>query len=91
LRNRTQVGREIRSHYTKWAIYGIALGLLGLFSVDNWAHVGGLAGGFAVAYVAGTPVHASRVGEEFWKALAGASVLATAFCFWEMYLQFTGA
>jgi len=90
LRNRTQVGRDIRSHYVKWAIYGIAFGLLGIFSVDNWAHIGGLAGGMAVAYVAGTPVHSSRLGEQVWKALATVAVLLTAFSFWEMYVQFIG-
>jgi rhomboid protease GluP len=89
LHNRTNVGQQIRAFYIKWAIYGIALGLLPFFSIDNWAHLGGLAGGFGVAYIAGTPVHASRTGEQFWKALATIAVLLTAFSFWQMYMQFT--
>jgi rhomboid protease GluP len=88
LRNRTNVGQQIRAFYIKWAIYGIALGLLPFFSIDNWAHLGGLAGGFSVAYVAGTPVHASRIGEQLWKTLATIAVLLTAYSFWQMYMLF---
>ena len=91
LRNRTQVGRDIRAQYVKWAIYALAFGLLGIFSVDNWAHIGGVAGGLAVAYVAGTPVHSSRAMEQCWKALATVAVLLTAFSFWQMYMQFTAS
>jgi rhomboid protease GluP len=91
MRNRTEVGRQIRAFYVKWAIYGIVLGLLPIFNIDNWAHLGGLAAGFAVAYVAGTPVHSSRVGERFWQVVALACVLLTAYSFWIVYMQFTAS
>jgi rhomboid protease GluP len=91
MRNRTEVGRQIRSFYVKWAIYGIAIGLLPGFNIDNYAHLGGLAAGISVAYVAGTPVHSSRILERFWQVLAVACVLLTAYSFWIVYLEFTAS
>ena len=88
MRNRTEVGRQIRAFYFKWAIYGIVLGLLPGFRIDNYAHLGGLAAGVATAYVAGTPVHSSRVAERFWQALAVVCVLLTAYSFWIVFQEF---
>src|ERR1700733_15210118 len=50
VRNRSGIGREIRTMYVRWAVYILAMGLV-MRMTDNWAHIGGLAGGFAVAYV----------------------------------------
>ncbi len=83
--NRTEVGRRIRSSYLTWALYVIVIGMVGIFRTDNYAHLGGLAGGFAVAYVAGTPVHSGRVAERFWQGLAVVCVLITAYSFWIVY------
>ncbi len=88
MRNRTEVGRRIRAFYLKWAVYGIVLGLLPGFHIDNFAHLGGLAAGVGIGYIAGTPVHSSRVAERFWQALAVGCVLATAYSFWIVYEQF---
>ena len=91
MRNRTEVGRQIRAFYFKWAIYGIVLGLLPGFNIDNFAHLGGLAAGIGIAYAAGTPVHSSRIGERVWQAVAGLCVLATAYSFWivfQLFLQY---
>ena len=85
MRNRTEVGRQIRAFYFKWAIYGIALGLLPGFRIDNYAHVGGLCAGVAIAYVAGTPVHSSRIEERVWQALAVICVALTAYSFWIVF------
>jgi hypothetical protein len=55
---------------------------------DNAAHIGGLAGGFAVAYVAGTPGAIRSPKEQIWRVIAWMCVLITAFCFLKMYLWF---
>ncbi len=87
MRNRTDVGRQIRGFYVKWAIYGMALGFLPGFRIDNYAHFGGLAAGLAIAYVAGSPVHSSKPVEQIWKALAALCVMLTAFSFWIVLQQ----
>lgn len=88
MRNRTEVGRQIRAFYFKWAIYGIALGLLPGFNIDNYAHIGGLAAGVAIAYTAGTPVHSSRAQEKMWQVIATVCVLLTAYSFWILFQFF---
>lgn len=85
--NRTSVGTAMRNFYIRWAIYGLAIGLF-IGSTDNWAHVGGVLGGFAIAYVAGTPVRASRSADSIWRVLAFACILLTAYSFFEMYRHF---
>jgi hypothetical protein len=67
------------------------LGLLPFFNIDNWAHLGGLAAGFSIAYVAGTPVHVSRAAEQIWKLLAIAAVLVTALSFWQVYAAYVAS
>jgi rhomboid protease GluP len=86
--NRSSVGRAIRNFYARWVVYIILFGLIPGFAVDNWAHVGGLAGGFAVGYLAGTPVRSSAPKEAAWRALATVCVLATIFSFYEIYRNF---
>src|SRR5439155_25176984 len=55
VRDRSSYGSAVRGLYTRWAVYGLLMGLLPFFATDNAAHVGGLVGGFAIAFVAGTP------------------------------------
>jgi rhomboid protease GluP len=86
--NRTSMGRAIRSFYIRWVIYVLAMGFL-IPGIDNWAHLGGLAGGFAVGYLAGTPVHSSPAREAFWRALAALCVVTTAFCFFLVFRNFS--
>ena len=71
-RSNTSQGRALRSFYVRWAIYGMALGFL-VSHVDNAAHLGGLAAGFGLGYVIGTP----RIGRDktIWKVSAGLCVL----------------
>lgn len=85
--NRTSIGAAIRGMYLRWAIYVLVFGLLTQFT-DNAAHIGGLAGGFAVAYVAGTPGAIRSPKEQIWRVIAWLCVLITAFCFLKMYLWF---
>jgi rhomboid protease GluP len=51
IREKTALGSAIKSLYIRWAIYGLLMGFLPFFRVDNAAHLGGLAAGFVTAYV----------------------------------------
>jgi rhomboid protease GluP len=86
--NRSTVGRAIRNFYVRWVVYVLAIGFIGGFGTDNWAHIGGLAAGFVGGYVAGTPVHSSREREGMWRVLAAVCVLVTIYCFWLVYTHF---
>jgi rhomboid protease GluP len=85
--NRSSMGRAIRNFYLRWVMYILVLGFM-VSATDNWAHLGGLAGGFAVGYVAGTPAHSTAAREGLWRALAALCVLTTVFCFFEVYTHF---
>ena len=89
--NRSSVGTAIRNFYARWVVYVLAFGLIPGFSVDNWAHIGGLAAGFAVGYLADTPVRSSRAREGMWRAIAALCVLLTVFSFWLVYRHFPTA
>jgi rhomboid protease GluP len=86
--HRSSVGNQIRNFYGRWVIYIIAFGLIPGFSVDNWAHIGGLAAGFAIGYTAGTPVRSSAAREGVWRALAALCVLLTVWSFFLVYRNF---
>ena len=86
--NRSTVGKAIRNFSLQAVVFMLAIGLIGGFQIDNWAHLGGLSAGFAVAYVAGTPVHSSRTKESLWRVLAMACVAITVFCFVMVYTHF---
>jgi len=88
VRHRSALGDHIRGLYIRWAIYGLLFGLLPFFAIDNAAHVGGLAGGFGAAYIAGLPRISSGINEKLWRIVAGICVGITVFCFLEMYLWF---
>ena len=49
---KTPLAGAIRGHFIRWAIYLIAIGLI-IPVTDNAAHIGGLAGGFVIAYLTG--------------------------------------
>jgi len=82
------MGAAIRGAYMRWAIYILAMGLLPLH-IDNAAHIGGLAGGFAVAYIAGTPRLVNTFAERFWRIASYAAIALTALSFLKMYLFLT--
>lgn len=83
---RSAVGNMIRSHYMRWAVYGLAIGLLG-FRIDNGAHIGGLAGGFAIAMIAGS-LPSNETMDWIWNVLAALTGVLTAYAFLQMYLTF---
>ena len=86
VRTRNSMGQAIRAHYVRWAIYGLLFGLLP--GISNTAHVGGLAAGFGVSYLAGTPLLVQDSPREtFWRAAAAICVLLTLFSFFQLYQQ----
>src|SRR5580698_1930729 len=92
VRNRhTAAGAAIHGMYIRWAVYMLIFGLLPGLNIDNAAHIGGLAAGFGVSYLAGTPRIQAAWSEKLWRAAAAACVLITAFCFLKMYLWFSTA
>ena len=68
VKDRSAYGSAVRSLYMRWAVYGLLMGLLPFFAVDNAAHIGGLTGGFVIAYLAGTPRLVGPI-EAVWRAL----------------------
>jgi rhomboid protease GluP len=86
--SQTSMGSAIRGMYIRWAMYILVLGLLPFLPIDNAAHIGGLAGGFGVGYIAGTPGRLRSPIEYVWKIAAGLCILITALCFLKMYLWF---
>jgi rhomboid protease GluP len=90
VRNRhTAAGAAMRGMYVRWAVYGLIFGLLP--GIDNTAHIGGLAAGFGVAWLAGTPRIQTAWSERLWQGAAAACVVITAACFLKMYLWFSTA
>ena len=86
--NRSSVGRQIRNHYLRWLGYTLVFGFVGGFNVDNWAHIGGFAAGFVIAYGAGTPLRSTHAREGAWRVAAAVCLLLTVYSFWLMYRNF---
>jgi rhomboid protease GluP len=84
LKERSAYGDAVRRVYMRWAVYGLLLGLLPFFAVDNAAHIGGLAGGFVLAYIAGTPRLTGNI-EAVWRALSGVAIAITLLAFVLMF------
>jgi len=87
-RDRSAWGAAIRRQYIQWVVYLLIFGLIPGLNIDNAAHLGGLAGGFIVAYLAGTPGF-SEAAETFWRVAAGLCLAATAYAFFQMFMQLT--
>jgi rhomboid protease GluP len=89
VRSQTSMGAAIRGHYIRWAVALLLFGFVGIFQVDNAAHIGGMITGFAVAYFAGTPRISTSPAEQAWRWAAWAAIAVTAYCFLKMYLSFS--
>ena len=87
VRHRNAMGAAIRGMYIRGAVVCLAFGMIGAFHIDNAAHVGGLAAGFGVAYLAGSPGR-EGVAENLWRAASWFCILITAISFLKMYLWF---
>jgi len=81
MRSNTAMGAAIRAQYTQWVIYMVVIGLLPIFNIDTAAHIGGLAAGFALAWLMDMPTTAPRWTNTLWRVAAGICVAATAISF----------
>ena len=89
VRDRSGFGASIRAVYIRWLIYILLFSFLP--GVDMAAHVGGLAGGFAVAYLAGEPRYEGSATEKLSRISSWCCILLTAVSFLKMYLWFSQA
>jgi rhomboid protease GluP len=85
LHHRSELTAAIRRQYIRWVIYILILGLLPGIAIDNAAHIGGLAGGFGMAYLTGLPKLEGAPIERVWRIASYACIALTAFAFFEMY------
>jgi rhomboid protease GluP len=83
VRDKSSYGAALRAHYVQWGIYAILLSAL-FPATDNAAHIGGVGGGFAIAYIAGTP-RLTGYGERLWQFAGAAAVGLTALAFAFMF------
>ncbi len=88
VRDGSAYGAALRSQYMRWVFYILLMGLLPFFATDNAAHIGGLAGGFAVAYICGTPGYSVAI-ERIWQVAAGLALGITGLAFSQMFLWMT--
>jgi rhomboid protease GluP len=87
VRHRNPMGNAIRGMYVRWAAYMLIFGLI-VSGIDNYAHIGGLAAGFAVGYIAETP-RATGPTEKLWQFASWCCVIITVVCFLKMWLWFS--
>ena len=85
INEKTPLGSAVRSLYVRWAIYGLLMGLLPMFSIDNWAHIGGLAAGFVTAFIFPAPRARTMAREPLVRACAAICVLLTVGAFAMMF------
>ena len=88
--DKSSMGAAAKTLYVRWAIYGLAIGLLPFFPVDNAAHVGGISAGFLCGLIAGTPRARAMWKEPILKGAAGVSLALTAFAFVKMFFSVLG-
>jgi rhomboid protease GluP len=88
VQHRSRLGPQVRDFYVRQVVFIVAIALIPNSGVDNMAHMGGIAGGFAAGWVAGLPVRSTREREAMWRVLAAACVLITAYCFLMVYTHF---
>jgi len=86
MRHHNPIGDAIRGAYLRWAGMILIMGFV-IPHIDNAAHIGGLAGGFGVAWVAGEPGRTGSPAERLWRVAGLLCILVTVVCFLKMYLS----
>lgn len=69
---RSGLGSYVKSAYTRIAVWALLISFMIPYT-DNWAHIGGLVGGFVVAYFAGHPQLSHPRQERYWN-VAGLAI-----------------
>ncbi len=88
--DKSAMGAAAKSLYVRWAIYGLAIGLLPFFPTDNAAHLGGVSAGFLCGLIVRTPRARAMWKEPVLKGAAGICVVLTCYAFVRMFLSVTG-
>lgn len=81
-----QLGKAYRSQLWRWVLYIFIFGIF--FSVDNAAHIGGLASGMLLGYVIPDGEPETQAGQNLWNILSVICILIIAASFAMMALQF---
>jgi rhomboid protease GluP len=81
LHRTSSFAQAAKAMYLQTAIYGLVIGFLGYLPMDNWAHVGGLAGGYCMARLTGVDNKDGGPKDRTWNWGAAAAVAITAFAF----------
>lgn len=87
--DKSALGAQVKALYTRWLIYALVMSFLP--GIDLWAHVGGLAGGFAAGALASTPRARLMWKEPLLRALAGVSIAVTGLAFAMLYLRISAS
>lgn len=85
-RYKTAIGSAIRGHFIRWAIYLIIIGLF-IPIIDNAAHIGGMAGGFVIAWFTGARSLFNDTRERMVKAAFSVTCVLVAYTLLQMFLQ----
>jgi rhomboid protease GluP len=80
MQQRSTLGSYVKSAYTRVAVWALLISFLIPFT-DNWAHIGGLAGGFLSAFIATHPSLSEPRQERYWNVagLAVAGIIMLSF------------
>jgi rhomboid protease GluP len=80
MQQRSTLGSYVKSAYTRVAVWALLISFLIPFT-DNWAHIGGLAGGFLSAFIATHPSLSEPRQERYWNVagLAVAGIILLSF------------
>jgi rhomboid protease GluP len=89
MREGSAYGSALRGFYIRWALYGLVLGFI-IPHIDMAAHIGGLAAGFAVGFLAGPPRLVGNT-EKIWRVVAAVCVAITALAFARMFIGLIAA
>ena len=80
LNERSSFGSHVKAAYTRTAVWAMVISFMIPYT-DNWAHIGGLAGGFGVAYIVGHPRVIKPKQERYWNVAGLAIAALVVICF----------
>lgn len=84
IRERNSIIGQQKNRIIQVSLLTLLPGFIIPLPIDNWAHIGGFAGGFVVAYISGSR---GSGGDEAWKTLSWVSIAVTIYAFFRMTQQ----